>query len=191
MVEEQNIYGVLWKLDTEEGMKANLYSIRCINMFFFHSWTTWFNNLKYFGGITVRVFYNCFSMHSMTNRNSTSVNNGNASAGGSVMKWRLSRHSCRRSLSGEGSVSRRSSHLPLCVTLWCVIASRIIGSVGGNTKRGYWRQNDGKGKTMKPEDDIQTQCTGVTWYDAGSQLRECCNPGIWSDVWLLRMQQSV
>lgn len=51
----------------------------------------------------------------------------------------------------DGSVSRRSSRLPLCVTLWCVITSRIIGSVGGNTKRGYWGRSDSEEKQRSQE----------------------------------------
>lgn len=46
----------------------------------------------------------------------------------------------------DGSVSRWSSRLPLCVTLWCVITSRIIGSVGGNSKWGYWGRSDSEEK---------------------------------------------
>lgn len=57
----------------------------------------------------------------------------------------------QRGGTGPGvSVSRQSSRLPLCVTLQCVITSRIIGSVGGNTKRGYKGQNYGERKHRKP-----------------------------------------
>lgn len=44
------------------------------------------------------------------------------------------------------SVCRRSGRSPLCVTLSCVITSRIIGSVGGNSKRGYGGQSDSEEK---------------------------------------------
>lgn len=52
----------------------------------------------------------------------------------------------RRVRQRERSVCRRSGRSPLCVTLSCVITSRIIGSVGGNSKRGYGGQSDSEGK---------------------------------------------
>lgn len=61
----------------------------------------------------------------------------------------------------DRSVSRRSSHLPLCVTLWCVITSRIIGSVGGNIKRGYWGQSDSEEK-QRSQKQWWCRCTKVT-----------------------------
>lgn len=55
-------------------------------------------------------------------------------------------HAERRVRQRERSVCRRSGRAPLCVTLSCVITSRIIGSVGGNSKRGYRGQSDSEGK---------------------------------------------
>lgn len=60
----------------------------------------------------------------------------------------------------DGSVSRWSSRLPLCVTLWCVITSRIIGSVGGNSKWGYWGRSDSEEK--QSQEQWWCQCTKVT-----------------------------
>lgn len=86
----------------------------------------------------------------------------------------------------DGSVSWRSHRLPFCVTLWCVITSRIIGSVGGNTKRGYWGQSDsgGKNREVKSSDcdaapkwpnrftrshfDVVIGFSPVTFMDAGT-----------------------
>lgn len=64
----------------------------------------------------------------------------------------------------DGSVSWRSHRLPFCVTLWCVITSRIIGSVGGNTNRGYWGQSDSEKKTKKQRSQEQWlwRCAKVT-----------------------------
>lgn len=95
----------------------------------------------------------------------------------------------------DGSVSRPSRRLPLCVTLWRVITSRIIGSVGGNTKRGYWGRSDSVEKTEESRTTIvplhQRDTTGDAfafwcryWIQTG-HIYGCWDViRKWATVWL-------